>query len=98
MCKREKAVLVHAGIDGMFGQLVTILPESSLRLRDIYGGVTLNQKESSALCSCSMVVGAIQTIEIINFILHGKKGLRFSNKIASIDLHSFSIEFIKLKR
>ncbi len=92
MCRDAEAVLIHAGIDGLFGQVTTILPDSSIRLADIYAGVTLKHKFSTALCSSCMVVGAIQALEIINYILKGRKGLAFAGRLLSIDLYNFSLE------
>jgi len=96
MCRKAQAVLVHGGTEGLFGQVTTILPDSSVRLSNIYKGISFEPKIHAAICSSCMVVGAIQALEIMNFILKGREGLAFSNKLLSIDLYDFSMETLRL--
>jgi len=95
ICRRQEVALVHGGIDGLYGQVCTILPDAVTRLPNLFKGV--GQKSTpAALGAGCMVVGGIQALEVMNFILKGTKGLSTSSTLLAIDLHEFSIERLQL--
>ncbi len=96
LCRDKGLPFVHAGVEGLFGQVVTVLPEASKRLSDIYQGIDSNGKRPEALCPPVMVVGAVQALEILNFLLRGRAGLSFNDGLLFVDLEHFSLDKIEL--
>ncbi len=96
ICLRQGVLLVHGGISGRYGQICSILPESKRRLTDLYRGVDSQEGSVEVLGACCMVVGAIQALEIIDFLLKGIEGLSFSDALLAIDLNEYSLERIEL--
>ncbi len=96
LCRDKVLPFVHAGVEGLFGQVVTVLPEASKRLSDLYQGIDSNGKRPEALCPPVMVVGAVQALEILNFLLRGRAGLSFNNGLLFVDLEHFSLDKIEL--
>ncbi len=96
LCSDKGLAFVHAGVEGLFGQVVTVLPEASRRLSDIYQGIGRSEKRPVALCPPVMVVGAVQALEILNFLLRGRDGLSFKDGLLFADLEHFSLDKIGL--
>ncbi len=96
LCRDKGLPFVHAGVEGLFGQVVTVLPEASKRLSDIYQGIDSNGKRPVALCPPVMVVGAVQALEILNFLLRGRAGLSFNDGLLFVDLEHFNLDKIEL--
>lgn len=95
-CEERDILLVHAGISRLFGQVLSIAPGSKMRLRDVFKAVDGKHYKTQALCAACMTVGAIQAMEIINYLVYGAKGLSCAKSIMSVDLSSFCLERIPL--
>lgn len=85
---------IHAGIEDFFAQIMLVLPESKLRLKDVFAGSEKN--EVPAVFSPAVTATAsIQVLEALKYLLDFDDYLK--NKLLHIDLLSNQIEKIDLK-
>ena len=85
---------IHAGIEGFFAQIMLVLPESKLRLKDVFAGSA--KKETPAVFSPAVTVTAsVQVLEALKYLLEFDNYLK--NQLLHIDLLSSQIEKIELK-
>ncbi len=93
-CEKKGIPFVHAGLNGDFGQLTTILPGSTKRLREIFAGAATPSSPIPAHAPICMVLAGIQAMEVVKLIL--KRGEPLLNKLLMVDLLNFSFEIIEL--
>ena len=85
---------IHAGIEEFFAQIMLVLPESKLRLEDVFAGS--EKKEIPAVFSPAVTVTAsIQVLEALKYLLDFDDHLK--NQLLYIDLLNNQIEKIDLK-
>lgn len=85
---------IHAGIEEFFAQIMLVLPESKLRLEDVFAGS--EKKEIPAVFSPAVTVTAsIQVLEALKYLLQFDEYLK--EELLHIDLLSNQMEIIDLK-
>jgi len=85
---------IHAGIEEFFAQIMLVLPESELRLKDVFAGS--RKEEIPAVFSPAVTVTAsIQVLEALKYLLDFDDYLK--NQLLHIDLLSNQMEKIDLK-
>ncbi len=85
---------IHAGIEEYFAQIMLVLPESKLRLKDVFAGSA--KKETPAVFSPAVTVTAsIQVLEALKYLLNFDNYLK--EQLLHIDLLSSQMEKIDLK-
>ena len=85
---------IHAGIEQFFAQIMLVLPESKLRLKDVFAGSA--KKEIPAVFSPAVTVTAsIQVLEALKYLLRFDNYLK--DQLLHIDLISSQMEKIQLK-
>ena len=88
--------LVHAGLNGFFGQITTIVPGETARLCEILHGVEKeNKKIIPVLGSVSTLLGAIQALEVVKLLCG--KGNTLKGKLLIVDLLDMSFETVELR-
>jgi molybdopterin/thiamine biosynthesis adenylyltransferase len=94
LAEEHKIPFIHAGIEEFFAQIMLVLPESELRLKDVFAGT--EKKEIPAVFSPAVSVAAsIQVIEGLKYLLGFSDYLE--NELLHVDLLSNQIERIDLK-
>jgi len=84
---------IHAGIEEFFAQIMLVLPQSKLRLKDVFAGS--EKKETPAVFSPAVTVTAsIQVLEAIKYLLQFDDYLK--EQLLHIDLLSNQFEKIDL--
>lgn len=85
---------IHAGIEEFFAQIMLVLPEGELRLKDVFAGSEKN--EVPAVFSPAVTATAsIQVLEALKYLLGFADYLE--NQLLHIDLMSNQMEKIDLK-
>ncbi len=86
---------IHAGIYRHFGQITTIFPGKTRRLKDIFAGVKEETAPVPSHLPICMIVAGIQAMELIKLVLNF--GELLLNRLLVIDLLTFSFEIIPLE-
>jgi molybdopterin/thiamine biosynthesis adenylyltransferase len=78
ICVRSKVPFCHAGILGMFGQMLTIIPGRGACFRCVFGDIPDKDQVSSTaevgvFGAVPGVLGALQATEAVKFFTHGGK-------------------------
>jgi molybdopterin/thiamine biosynthesis adenylyltransferase len=85
---------IHAGIEEFFAQIMLVLPESKLRLKDVFAGS--EKKETPAVFSPAVTVTAsLQVLEALKYLLQFDQYLK--EQLLHIDLLNNQMETIDLK-
>ena len=85
-CRKAGRTLVHAGVEGRYGQVMTFLPDAPIRLEDILGKEYVPDHVSFA--PAVSMIGALQADELICVLLdRSDPGTLFS-----LDLESRTLE------
>ena len=87
--------LVHAGLDGLFGQVTTIAPYGGPRLREILAGAKQPQRPIVAMAPVCLILGALEALEVLKIISGIGKSL--VGRLLVVDLLSYSLESIPLR-
>ena len=85
-CRKAGRTLVHAGVEGRYGQVMTFLPDAPIRLEDILGKEYVPDHVSFA--PAVSMVGAVQADELICVLL----GRSDPGTLFSLDLESRTLE------
>ncbi|PTX16602.1 ThiF family protein [Halanaerobium congolense] len=84
---------IHAGIEGFFAQIMLVLPESKIRLKDVFAGS--EKEETPAVFSPAVAVTAsIQVLEALKYLLGFDNYLK--NQLLHLDLLNSQMEKIDL--
>ncbi|KXS47461.1 MAG: UBA/THIF-type NAD/FAD binding protein [Halanaerobium sp. 4-GBenrich] len=84
---------IHAGIEGFFAQIMLVLPESKIRLKDVFAGP--EKEETPAVFSPAVAVTAsIQVLEALKYLLGFDSYLK--NQLLHLDLLNSQMEKIDL--
>lgn len=87
--------LVHGAVEGMYGQVTTVVPGKTKRLRDIFSGVRKRSGKFPILGATAGVVGSLQAMEVIKLITG--IGEPLLNKLLIVDLAFNSFEVVELR-
>lgn len=85
---------VHGGTSSWYGQVVVIIPEKTLRLKDIFEGVEDRENTPSVFSPVVSTVASLQVIEGLKAYL--RKDEFLANKLLLIDLMSYEIEKVNI--
>ena len=99
ICVHEGKPFSHAGILGMFGQTMTVLPGQSPCYRCVFGeapppGKVMTTADGGVLGTVPGVLGAIQATEAIKYLL-GMDGL-LTSRILTFNASSMTFRDVKL--
>lgn len=90
----EKGIpFIHAGIEEFFAQIMLVLPESKLRLKDVFLG-SEKFKTPAVFSPAVTITASIQVLEALKYLLEFDNYLE--NKILHIDLLSNELEKIDI--
>ncbi|WP_209475608.1 ThiF family adenylyltransferase [Thermococcus stetteri] len=92
---RKKIPLVHGAVEGMHGQVTTIVPGLTKSLREIFPNVREKEEKFPIIGATAGVVGSIQAMEVVK-LLTGI-GEPLLNKLLLIDLALNIFEVVELK-
>ena len=94
LAKENNLPFIHAGIEEFFAQIMLVLPESKLRLNDVFAGS--EKKETPAVFSPAVTATAsIQVLEAIKYLLQFDDYLK--EQLLHINLLTSEMEKIDLK-
>lgn len=93
MCLELGKVLVHAAVDGYYGQVATIRPEDMLRMEHIYPKPSGNV-DHPAIASAVGTIGSLEANEVLNVLLGSDSSLR--DEILSVDIECHSMNRYRL--
>ncbi|KPU62426.1 adenylyltransferase [Thermococcus sp. EP1] len=94
-CQKAKVPLVHGGVNGLYGEVTTIVPEETQSLEDIFLGIKDTDNEKMPIFgSLAGIVGTIEAAEVVKIITHC--GNLLTNKLLIVDLARDSFETIEL--
>ena len=93
-CWQKGIFLVHAGLNGLFGQITSLVPGKSPRLSEIFAG-TRDVESPPVVIPICLVLGAIQALEAVKLLLGVPETL--VGKLLLVDLteYSFHLELLK---
>ncbi len=91
---KTKKYLVHAGLKGRFGQVLTF-PPSPPRLKDILVGVEEEPSPPAAFPICAILGGLV--VEEVLKIICGKEGV-LAHKMLLVDLQNYDFEIVPLAK
>ncbi len=92
---KHRKPLIHAGINGFYGQITTIIPGYTLSLREIMRNVAENNDTPlPVIAQTSIILGALQANEAIKYITGVGKILK--NKILVVDLIYNEFQLIEI--
>ncbi|NPA47412.1 MAG: HesA/MoeB/ThiF family protein [Thermococci archaeon] len=86
---------VHGAVEGLYGQVTTILPGRTLSLRELFPKVG-DREDIPILGPTAGVVGSIEALEAIKLITGAGKPLL--NRLLIVDLTDYSFEVVSLER
>ncbi len=87
--------LVHAGLKGPFGQVLTLSP-SSPRLREVFAGVEEESGPLPATFSICAVLGGLVVEEVLKIVC-GREGA-LVDRLLLVDLTTYDFEIVPLAR
>lgn len=97
------AFLVHAGIEAERGQLTTVIGGGPFRLRDIFSGARPPASPLPVIPQCCTVVGAMQSLAVINniwwnagLLAQSEFHATYQGRLAFIDLADGRIDVASL--
>lgn len=92
---KHRKPLIHAGINGFYGQITTIIPGYTLSLREMMRNVAEdNGSPLPVIAQTSIILGALQANEAIKYITGIGKLLK--NKILVVDLIYNEFQLIEI--
>ncbi len=87
--------LIHAAVEGLYGQITTIIPGKTKSLREIFPNVQRKKEKFPILGATAGVLGTLQVVEVIKLITG--VGEPLANKLLIVDLASNAFEVIELR-
>ncbi|WP_297510130.1 ThiF family adenylyltransferase [Thermococcus sp.] len=87
--------LVHGAVEGTFGQVTTIVPGKTMRLREIFPRVRGKKGKFPIIGATAGVVGSIQAMEVIKLLTgYGEPLL---NRLLIVDLAHTTFDIVELR-
>ncbi len=93
-CETRGLFRVHAGLFGLFGQVTTLVPGKTPRLRDLFAGVQEAPSPPPVAVPICMVLGAIQALETVKILLDIPDNL--VGKLLLVDLRDYRFELVEI--
>jgi len=90
----EGVPLVHGAVEGLYGQVTTVVPGQTLKLRELFPNVR-DRENIPVVGATAGVIGAIEALEVIKLVTDVGKPLL--NKILVIDLTDYSFEVVSIQ-
>jgi len=87
--------LVHGAVEGLFGQVTTIIPGKTLCLREIFPRAPGKKENFPILGATAGVIGSIQAAEVVKLITGFGEPL--ANKLLIVDLEHNSFDVVELE-
>jgi len=87
--------LVHGAVEGLYGQVTTVIPGKTKSLRDLFPTPPRKKENFPILGATAGVIGAIQVAEVIKLITG--YGAPLANKLLIADLMHNSFEVVDLE-
>ncbi len=94
LASKNKLPFIHAGIEDFFAQIMLVLPESELRLEDVFAGSEKNEIPA-AFSPAVTATASIQVLEALKYLLGFDNYLK--DQLLHIDLLSSQMKKIDLK-
>ncbi|WP_456434394.1 HesA/MoeB/ThiF family protein [Thermosulfuriphilus sp.] len=94
--KEAEVFLVHAGLNGLLGQVTTILPHRGPRLTEIFAGAEQSSVSPPALAPICLLLGAIEALEVAKIIIGF--GGTLVGRLLIVDLLNYRFEIIPLRQ
>ncbi|MCK8824800.1 HesA/MoeB/ThiF family protein [Fuchsiella alkaliacetigena] len=95
LANKYKLPLIHGGVSSWYGQITSIIPGETLRLKEIIGEVKATTGEIPAFSPVVSVIASLQVMEGIKVILDRDNVL--INKLLLVDLNDYSMDIIEVK-
>ncbi len=92
---RKRIPLVHAAVEGFYGQITTIIPGRTKSLREIFPNVKKKKGKFPIIGTTAGVLGALQAAEVIKLITGAGEPL--ANRLLIVDLSTNTFEVIELR-
>ncbi len=92
---RKRIPLVHAAVEGFYGQITTIIPGRTKSLREIFPNVKKKKGKFPIIGATAGVLGALQAAEVIKLITGAGEPL--VNRLLIVDLSTNTFEVIELR-
>ncbi len=92
---RKRIPLVHAAVEGFYGQITTIIPGRTKSLREIFPNVKKKKGKFPIIGATAGVLGALQAAEVIKLITGAGEPL--ANRLLIVDLSTNTFEVIELR-
>ncbi len=95
-CEKKEIPLVHGGLNSFFGQITTIYPGKTKRLREIFKRLKDEEGIIPAFSGICFVVAGLQVVEALK-LLTGSLENALLNRLLLVDLLNYSFEIIQLR-
>ncbi len=86
--------LVHGGINGFWGQITSIVPNKSPKMKDLFAGVDEERQQVQVIMPTSGIVALLQSLEIVKLICGIEPNL--IGKLLLIDLLNYDFDKIEV--
>lgn len=93
--RRRGIPMVHGAVEGLFGQVTTIIPGKTKCLREIFPRAPKKKENFPILGATAGVVGSIQAAEVVKLITGFGEPL--ANKLLIVDLENNSFDVVELE-
>jgi len=94
LCEKKRIPLVHAGVEGYCGQLMSVLP-GSIRLRHVFSAAPKESSIRQVYPPLVTLMASLQVNEVVKLICDGTTNL--VNELMLIDLATMRFERIKIR-
>jgi adenylyltransferase/sulfurtransferase len=95
-CVKEKIPFIHGGINGLFGEITTIIPDKTPCLACIYPKIADTEIPFPVFGATPSLIASIQVLETIKLI--AGIGDLLTGKMLYIDATTMEFNFIEVKR
>ena len=93
LAQKYNLPLIHAGVESFFAQLMLILPDGEISLKDIFAGAQKNDVPD-VFSPAVTITASFQILEALKYLLGREEALK--NEILHIDMLNNEIDRIKL--
>jgi adenylyltransferase/sulfurtransferase len=95
-CVKKKIPFIHGGINGLFGEITTIIPDKTPCLACIYPKIPDTEIPFPVFGATPSLIASIQVLETIKLI--AGIGDLLTGKMLYIDATTMEFNFIEVKR
>ncbi len=97
ICQEQGLFLVHGGLDGLFGQVTTLLPHTRPRLRALFQGAKEPELPPPAAAPICMAMASIQALEVVNQVIGKDDSDTLVGKLLLLDLAGYRMDILNLQ-